>query len=241
VWRCLADFQLGEAAGGRLARAIYAIDDPGLDPATRRAIELYVREEGRHAVELARLLGALGGRPISAHWSNTLFSRCRRALGLRTKLVIMAVAEVVGIVFYGLIRDRAGSASLARVLDVIARDENRHLDFQRDWFARALRDVRPELRVPYGIWLACQFTLILGAAVVTVLVDHRRLFRSFGVAPLAFARACLAEARPRLGAAADAGTLCAEQFSPNRTPSDGVLALTRPSPRHTGAIEFPRL
>src|SRR6202012_2582355 len=101
----IARFQLGEVSGGRIAREVETAADPALDPATRRAIQLYVLEEGRHARELYRLLLALGGSPLQKHWSSDWFRRVRRCLGLRTKLLTMGVAEVVGIVYYGAVRD----------------------------------------------------------------------------------------------------------------------------------------
>src|SRR6185503_1693785 len=64
-------FQLGEAAGGGLARRIYELKDSALDLATRRSIELYILEEGRHSGELASILRALGGRPLQKQWSNS--------------------------------------------------------------------------------------------------------------------------------------------------------------------------
>ncbi len=125
----LARFQLGEASGGRIASEVETAPDPALDAESRRAIQLYVLEEGRHARELFTLLRALGGQPLSQHWTSDWFRRVRRCLGLRTKLLTMAAAEVVGIVYYSALCDRVPCATVQRTLSVIAREEKRHLDF----------------------------------------------------------------------------------------------------------------
>ena len=189
----IARFQLGEVSGGRIAREVETARDPALDPATRRAIQLYVLEEGRHARELYRLLLALGGSPLQKHWSSDWFRRVRRCLGLRTKLLTMGVAEVVGIVYYGAVRDAVPCAVTRRVLDVIAREEKRHLDFQAEWCARVIARA-PVLWRPFLIgWIALRFGAILLAAVLSVLSDHRRVLGALGVPPSTYIRGCFAE------------------------------------------------
>ncbi|HEY4103083.1 MAG TPA: ferritin-like domain-containing protein [Polyangiaceae bacterium] len=189
----IARFQLGEASGGRIASEVETAKDPALDAASRRAIQLYVLEEGRHARELDRLLRALGGSALSQHWSSDWFRRVRRCLGLRTKLLTMAAAEVVGITYYGALRDRVSCPVLSQTLAVIAREEKRHLDFQAEWFARAIARTKAPLRVFQATTIAFRFGLILCAAVLSVLVDHRRVLAGLGVRPVAYIRACVVE------------------------------------------------
>jgi len=193
----LARFQLGEASGGRIAQEVETVYDVALDPASRRAIQLYVAEEGRHARELLQLLLALGGKPVDTHWSSDWFRRIRRCLGLRTKLLTMAAAEVVGIAYYGAVRDAVACAVTQRVLGVIAREEKRHLDFQAEWFARAIARA-PLLWRPILVgWIALRFGVILFAAVLSVTLDHGRVLRAAGVGPWAYMRACYAEIAAR--------------------------------------------
>jgi len=193
----LARFQLGEASGGRIAQEVETVRDRALDPASRRAIQLYVAEEGRHARELLRLLLALGGRPVDSHWSSDWFRRVRRCLGLRTKLLTMAVAEVVGIVYYGALRDAVPCAVTGRVLGVIAREEKRHLDFQAEWFARAVARASLGWRPILVGWIALRFGAVLCAATLSVLLDHGKLLGMLGIRPGAYMRACYAEISAR--------------------------------------------
>jgi len=187
----LARFQLGEASGGRIAREVETARDCGLDAASRRAIQLYVLEEGRHARELYLLLRALGGQALTKHWSSDWFRRVRRCLGLRTKMLTMAAAEVVGIVYYSALRDRVPCVIVCDTLTVIAREEKRHLDFQAEWFARAIARTPRPWRALLLASVGLRFGLIVSAAVLSLLVDHRRVLSALGVGRLDYVRACL--------------------------------------------------
>src|SRR6186713_2844198 len=148
----LGRFQLGESAGGKIHEEMPTHPDSALDAETRRSIQLYIEEEWRHARELAMLIRALGGQLQTAHWTNGAFTACRRILGLRTKMMTLAVAEVIGIVYYRALADGVGSAALATSLERIANEESRHLDFQAAFFEHALSRSPPWLRAPYR-WL----------------------------------------------------------------------------------------
>ncbi|MEZ4246804.1 MAG: hypothetical protein R3B99_00975 [Polyangiales bacterium] len=94
-----------------------------------------MREEGRHARELLRVLRAMEVEPLRRTPAERLFRWTRRALGLRQKMLTIAVAEVVGVVFYGLVHERVPNADVAAVARAIAHDEAARLDFS----SRALR------------------------------------------------------------------------------------------------------
>src|ERR1700712_3640820 len=91
-------FQLGESGdGAQLLRKAARAGDPHY----LRAAELFVAEEQQHAALLLRLLGYLGGQPMRTHWSDAVFVRLRRLMGLRTELMVLTVAEVVALSYYG--------------------------------------------------------------------------------------------------------------------------------------------
>jgi hypothetical protein len=181
----LGRFQLGESAGGRLHEEIRTLPDAALDSPTRRAIQLYIEEEWRHARELAALIRALGGELQHAHWTNGAFTVCRRLLGLRTKMMTLAIAEVVGIVYYRALAAGLGSPTLSAALSRIACEESRHLDFQAAFFEHALGLV-PRWRRLAHRWLlgACMFPL-LAAACAALWLDHRALLGRIGLGPRA--------------------------------------------------------
>lgn len=189
--QALQCFQLGEAGGGSLTERARSSRDPALDDALKEAIAFYVREEGRHARELARLLQAMGEPTIEKNKSDWLFQRSRRLLGLRGKMAVIAVAEVVGSTFYDTLAARFPCPHVAEVARVIAADEDRHLAFQRDYFTRVLSVTHVLLRpfVALGLWL--WFLSVLAGAIVSVAVGQRKLFAALGMSPLTFAAHCL--------------------------------------------------
>ena len=211
--RSLQRFHLGEAGEGRVAHEAAISDDPALDPETKAAIRLYVREEGRHAREVAATLRALGARTLGRHWSEAAFRRGRRLLGLRTKMMTIGAAEVVGIVFYGLLRDHAPCAEIRRLGAALAEDEQRHLEFQADWFARVIARTPLPWRIPYTALLGGELALLLGAATGVFAVDHAPLFRALGLRSAEVLTACLRVAGEALTRVVDAGVVGSPRWS----------------------------
>jgi rubrerythrin len=188
----LQRFQLGETSEGSLARQAASAPDPVLDDDARAAIALFVREEGRHARELAELLRALGSAPIRKHWSETLFRRGRRLLGFRTKMLTVAAAEVVGAAAYALVAENVPSKEIAEFARTLAEDEAAHLDFLADWM-RSLAAATPHAIVTSGL----PFLAVLSAAVLLAAWDHRALFYAIGSSPSALIRRSIDEVAQR--------------------------------------------
>jgi hypothetical protein len=184
-------FQLGEAGEGRIAHQARISNDPALDDNLKESIAFYVREEGRHAAELARLLRAMGEVTITKHMSEQLFERSRRLMGLRAKMAVMAVAEVVGSAFYLTLAARVPCPHIAEVMRVISADEDRHLEFQRNFFRRVIAAtpvlVRPFLAFALWFW----FLGVLSAGIAAVAFGHRQLFTALGMGPWRFSWYCV--------------------------------------------------
>jgi hypothetical protein len=176
----LGRFQLGESAGGRIHEEITTHPDAVLDAPTRRSVQLYIEEEWRHSRELAMMIRALGGQTQAAHWTNGAFTACRRILGLRTKMMTLAIAEVIGIVYYRALASGIGSPALAESLRRIANEESQHLDFQAAFFDHAILLAPAPLQPPYRWLLRGLMLAIFGAALLVLLVDHGRILRRAG-------------------------------------------------------------
>lgn len=173
--RSLAIFQVGEGGEGRVAREIERVQLAGIDDDYRVALKLFVREEGRHAKILAAMVRALGGETRRAAWSDRLFVRGRRLLGLRLKLLVLLAAEVVGLGFYGLLAEKLGACLIGQALGEIAEDERRHLEFHCEFFRGQVRG--PVARAAFvAAWAA-----VAGAACAVVLFDHRATLRALAV------------------------------------------------------------
>ncbi|WP_051580123.1 ferritin-like domain-containing protein [Pseudonocardia acaciae] len=188
VIRSIQRFQVGESGDG--ANLIAKADaDQHADYAA--AVRLFVAEEREHARMLGRLLAAAGTPTITAHWSDVVFVRLRRALGLRLELMVLMVAEVIALRYYRALRDGPEDALTTEVAGRILADEARHVSFHTVRLAAWLADL-PRVARPVVAW--SWWLLLLGAA-VTVAVDHGPALRRLGVARRTFVSEVAAEFR----------------------------------------------
>ncbi|MFI5508615.1 ferritin-like domain-containing protein [Mycobacterium sp. NPDC051804] len=179
-------FQLGESGDGR--QLIRNAERAG-DPEYVRAISLFVAEEQQHAALLLRLLGYLGGTPMSRHWSDAIFVRLRRLLGLRTELMVLTVAEVVALSYYGALAAAAPDPVTRAVAARIVDDENAHVRFQRDRLHAGFADSPTAVRLlGLGLW----WVVAIGATMV-VAVDHRGVLDAICYPRTRFVRDVLAD------------------------------------------------
>jgi hypothetical protein len=172
--RSIQRFQVGESGdGANLINKAEGSDDQDYAAAVR----LFVAEERNHARMLALLLGSAGVSTISGHWTDAVFVRLRRALGLRLELMVLLIAEVVALRYYRALRDGTADPLVTDVADRILADEQRHVPFHclrlRAEFATLARPIRV---VVTGAWRV----LLLGAA-ITVGYDHGPALRVLGV------------------------------------------------------------
>lgn len=174
VVRSLQRFQVGENGDGRnlIGKATAAGDT-----AYTRAVRLFVAEEREHARLLESLLVAAGARTIESHWSDTVFVRLRRLLGLRLELMILMIAEVIALRYYRALRDGSDDPLTSDVAARILGDEQRHVRFHID---RLRGTLHPAIRPLW--WL-----LLLGTA-ATVAIDHGRALHRLGVPRTTFVR-----------------------------------------------------
>ncbi|PXX61061.1 hypothetical protein DFR70_109252 [Nocardia tenerifensis] len=179
VARSVQRFQVGESGDG--ANLIAKAEATG-DPVYAAAVRLFVAEEVNHARLLGSLLKAGGWPTIRAHWSDAVFVRLRRALGLRLELMVLMVAEVVALRYYRALRDGTDDALTAQVAGLILNDELRHVPFhcQRLRVAFATTS-RPARLIPVLLW----WIVLIGATVV-VAADHGPALRRLGVGRAGF-------------------------------------------------------
>ena len=179
-------FQLGESGDGEqlLRKAARAGDDEYL-----RAAELFVAEEQQHAALLLRLLGYLGGQPMRTHWSDAVFVRLRRLMGLRTELMVLTVAEVVALSYYGGLAHAGPDPVVRAVAARIVADEHPHVRFQRDRLTAGFAESRVGAR---ALALAFWWLTAVGATVV-VAFDHGPLLDAIGYRRARFIRDVLTD------------------------------------------------
>ncbi|CAL9532332.1 ferritin-like domain-containing protein [Streptomyces sp. enrichment culture] len=166
-------FQVGEDGDG--ANLVGKADRAG-DADYARAVRLFVAEEQNHARLLARLLAAAGAPTLRGHWSDAVFVRLRRLMGLRTELLVLMVAEVVALRYYRALRDGTTDPLTTEVAGRILADEERHVPFHCDRLHASLAGLPRPLRRPVmALW-----RLLLLAAAVVVAAGHGRALRRLG-------------------------------------------------------------
>jgi len=89
-------------------------------------MQLFVKEEHRHAEILAICIRNLGGNLIRQNWTARLFVFGRRLIGLRLKVLVLLAAEVVGICYYHLLATRLPPTRLKSLLAQLVNDERAH-------------------------------------------------------------------------------------------------------------------
>lgn len=176
--RSLARFQLGEGGEGRIANEIRRVQIDEIDDDYRAALRLFVREEGRHARILAKLVKGLKGQLCREDWTERAFVRARRLAGVRLKLLVLLAAEVVGIGFYGTIAQALPTGPLRAALEHIGADEEDHLRFHVDFFRRSIGHSTHRRALFVVAW-----PVLASLACVLVVADHRRTFQVTGIGP----------------------------------------------------------
>ncbi|WP_436497599.1 ferritin-like domain-containing protein [Actinokineospora sp. HUAS TT18] len=175
VVRSVQRFQVGEDGDG--ANLIAKADAAG-DADYARAARMFVAEEQEHARLLAALLAAAGARTITGHWSDAVFVRLRRALGLTLELKVLMIAEVIALVYYRTLRDGTSDPLTTAVAGRILADERRHVPFH-------LARLGPRPRA-LPLWRA----LFCGVALVVAL-DHGPALHALGTTRRDFVAACV--------------------------------------------------
>src|SRR5262245_49859980 len=132
----LQDFQLGESSDGRqgLARAAAYGQRIG-DPHYAETMRLFFAEENRHAAYLARYLQIQDEPLIARSWTDFVFRRVRRLMGLETLLTVLLTVELIAEVYYRAIRNATRCPALRAICDQILRDEKNHVQFHVERFA----------------------------------------------------------------------------------------------------------
>ncbi|MGY1500607.1 ferritin-like domain-containing protein [Streptomyces sp. QTS52] len=187
VWASIQRFQIGEDGDG--ANLVGKADRAG-DADYAQAVRLFVAEEQNHARLLARLLAAGRVPTLTGHWSDTVFVRLRRLMGLRLELLVLMIAEVVALRYYRVLRDGTPDGLTSDVAGRILSDEQRHVPFPCERLHASLAELpRPVRRPVTVLW-----RLLLLAVSLVVAADHGAALRQLGIGRLRFVADVMASA-----------------------------------------------
>ncbi|MFI8303874.1 ferritin-like domain-containing protein [Streptomyces sp. NPDC085927] len=179
VWASVQRFQVGEDGDG--ANLVGKADEAG-DGDYAQAVRLFVAEEQNHARLLARLLAAGHIPTLAGHWSDTIFVRLRRLMGLRMELLVLMIAEVVALRYYRALRDGTDDPLTSDVAGRILSDEQRHVPFHCERLHASLAELPRATRRPVmALW-----RLLLLTVALVVAADHGPALRRLGIGRLRF-------------------------------------------------------
>lgn len=181
--RSIQQFQLGDG-GGPAYLIAWNREKYLSDPATKRVVDLWFKEEREHSRLLGDMLKRLGGESIESHWSFSLFCGVRKFLGVQFELHALLGTEIVSNVYYKMLRKHGGDPALRAMCDLIIRDETGHIAFHR---AR-LADEAEAAGRPYGRAWAGMFRLRALMAGTVLWMNHRGALLALGGTDIGFYR-----------------------------------------------------
>jgi hypothetical protein len=173
ILRSLACFQLGESSDGRhLRRLAWGTGDA----LYAEAIELFIAEEQEHARLLGNILDRFAAPRLHRHWTHWLFRHCRHVLGFRAEIVVLLMAEIAGMKYYGAVREGVEDAATRRVCEQMLYDEEFHVRFHCEYLHRWLAGRSRPAR--WLVWWG--LTWLFAGASTVVAWDHRDALIAMG-------------------------------------------------------------
>lgn len=186
----IATFQLGEQSqGDTLLQAAERFARAHESPALVRIVELFIREEQRHAALLRAFMQDHRIPLRSRHWTDRVFRRVRRLAGLELYWCVLITAELIGNVYYRVLGSATGCQRLRVLCRTLVADELVHVAFESQ-FLLGLRSARP-----HSLRVLIHFTHRAFLAVTACVVwwTHRSLLQHAGYDARRFLRLCLAQ------------------------------------------------
>jgi hypothetical protein len=186
----IATFQLGEQSeGGTLRAAAERFARSRAMPSLVRIVELFIREEQRHAALLRAFMEDHGIALKRHDWTDRVFRIVRRLAGLELYLNVFICAELIGKVYYRALEAATGCQRLKVLCRVLVCEELAHVGFESQLLL-ALRAAHPA--PARALCRLAHRTFFLGTAAV-VWLTHRPVLRCAGYDASSFLRSCLAQ------------------------------------------------
>jgi hypothetical protein len=190
IRRSIQGFQLGESSEGRhLMQCARKYAEEHCDPDYREAVELFIKEEQRHACDLGRFMELAGIPRIKKTWPDTVFRRLRHAADLEISISVLVTAEIIAKVYYPALRTATSSMMLRTICDQIVHDETPHVEFQAEQLAILRRNCGP---ISLAVRHFLQRFLYWGTCLV-VWFQHGQAMRAGGLTFGLYVRRCLSE------------------------------------------------
>ncbi len=190
IARSIAIFQLGEGCDGHaLLRTVWRYAEKHKATPLVRVVELFIREEQRHA---ALLRGFMEDHRIplkQTHWTDFAFCCLRRLGGLEFRLHLFVAVELIASVYYRALEVVTGSQRLKILCRTLVADELAHIGLQ----SQLLLGLRAGRSAPARAAVRLAHKAFFATTACVVYLTHRRVLRTAGYGMDGFLRACAAQ------------------------------------------------
>jgi hypothetical protein len=187
VARSIATFQLGEQSeGNALLYTAWRFAKKHDAAPLIRILELFIREQQRHAALLREFMDDHGLPPQQTDWTDFVFCCLRRLGGLEFRLHVFITAELIASIFYRGLEAATGCQRLKILCRTLVADELAHVGLESQ-ILLTLRAQKPAT-ARAGIRLLHR-AFFFGTAWV-VYLTHRGVLRSAGYTVGSFLRVC---------------------------------------------------
>lgn len=186
----IATFQLGEQSeGATLIGATERFAALHGMPALTRIMELFVREEQRHAALLREFMEDHHIALKRHDWTDGVFRGLRRLAGLELYLHVLIVAELIGKVYYRALEAATDCQRLKILCRILVCDELAHVGFE----SQLLLAMRAERGWPARALMRLAHRAFFAATVGIVWLTHRAVLRRAGYGARGFLRGCFTQ------------------------------------------------
>ena len=190
IAKSIATFQLGEySRGGTLLCAARRFAHRQGTPELVRIMELFVREERRHA-DLLREFMTDHWMPVRNYALPDLaFRAIRRLAGFELYLYVLVTAELIGNVYYRALETASGCQRLKILCRTLVADELAHIGFESELLSELLGRRSPPVRALIRGAHKAFFT----STALTVWMSNGAMLRTVGYDASTFLRVCRAQ------------------------------------------------
>ena len=179
----LQRFQVGETGEGRHLRRYAASTG---DRVFEVCVDMFIKEEQEHAWLLASAIKGMGGELLSSHWTDSVFIVLRQSVGLKTAILILFLAEVIGKCFYELVHQNMTDSFLEAVFEQIIHDEEGHIHFHTHCLRRAFESYSPSQKCAiHAFW-----TSAFWCTCAVFVADNYAALKHMGISPIDFTKKC---------------------------------------------------
>ncbi|TJY43855.1 ferritin-like domain-containing protein [Cohnella pontilimi] len=187
IIKSIQQFQLGENSEGK-----YLINNAKKyvlktqDQDYYDALLEFIREEQRHARDLAKFMRRQDIPLIQDHWVDQVFRKLRRFAGLESSVMVLITAEIIAKVYYKALKMCTNSKVLNGLCDQILQDEEKHVEFQSETL-RKLTEHRNKTLISISRFI---HRALLEGTLIIVWNQHNEVFRAGGYSFSSFCSAC---------------------------------------------------